>query len=97
MLQISAQTWNVWVLEARYSEAVTWSRRRRKRLLIWSWAERKRCAGYVTLTGSREVRVAACHRSAITAIAFPARSSSTRSGSISASPWATETSRSCSP
>src|SRR5918997_1172389 len=32
------------VRAARYRTAVTWSRRRWKRLLIWSWAERKRCA-----------------------------------------------------
>ena len=31
-----------WV--ARYRTAVTWSRRRWKKLSIWSWAERKRCA-----------------------------------------------------
>jgi hypothetical protein len=34
MLQISAQTWNFWVLEALCSAAVTRSRRRWKRLLI---------------------------------------------------------------
>jgi len=44
MLQISAQTWNGWLLEARCSAAVTWSRRRWKRLSTWSWAERNRCA-----------------------------------------------------
>jgi hypothetical protein len=34
VLQISAQTWNVWILEALCSAAVTRSRRRWKRLLI---------------------------------------------------------------
>src|SRR3954449_7985638 len=44
MLLISAHTSNARTLAARYSLAETWSRRRWKRLLIWSWAERNRCA-----------------------------------------------------
>ena len=41
---MSAHALNARALAARYSLAVTWSRRRWKRLAIWSWAERKRCA-----------------------------------------------------
>src|SRR3954454_13919206 len=41
---MSAHTSNARALAARYSLAETWSRRRWKRLLIWSWAERNRCA-----------------------------------------------------
>ena len=41
---MSAHTPNARALAARYSLAETWSRRRWKRLPIWSWAERKRCA-----------------------------------------------------
>src|SRR5919202_2693922 len=40
----SAQVWKAWVRAARYWLAVTWSRRRWNRLLIPSWAERKRWA-----------------------------------------------------
>src|SRR5215213_214636 len=39
----SAHAPNARALAARYSPAVTWSRRRWKRLPIWSWAERNRC------------------------------------------------------
>jgi Kelch motif len=46
---MSAHTPNARALAARYSLAETWSRRRWKRLLIWSWAERKRCAWPVDL------------------------------------------------
>src|SRR5918992_5643363 len=35
---------NARALAARYCSAETWSRRRWKRLLIWSWAERNRWA-----------------------------------------------------
>src|SRR3954470_20899216 len=41
---ISAHISNARALATRDWLAVTWSRRRWKRLLIWSWAERKRCA-----------------------------------------------------
>jgi hypothetical protein len=41
---ISAHVSNARALTARYWLAVTWSRGRWKRLLIWSWAERNRCA-----------------------------------------------------
>src|SRR3954463_7545413 len=41
---MSAHVSNARALVARYSLAERWSRRRWKRLLIWSWVERNRCA-----------------------------------------------------